>query len=496
MVFTSSSQILVTFIIVLFTFLHHFFSKTILICFFFSQEIEQTVPTTTTPVAEPPLQDPPTLCGRFCRCLFTTIFYTQLILISSLVIFLTFRGLVFTKNPNFLPKKWYAPLLSSVALSGVLSLAWNCFFLCNKAATCNLTVFLSPMLVFSVGVVILSNGGMEPNASGLVQAVAYSLCFFGVFQLFYGFLCATPTRRRYTFRVMSIATDEQLPARTRVIAVLSVFLSVFFAAFLVAGIGGASATGTRLDTLFISLIFIGFAWNVQVLKNVQVTAVSKAVYVYFKRLENMNACDALRVTLRSQLGSVCIGSTILPVYVPVRMLCRACSDYENRTKDCGCIVNDMVLYCNRWGFVHVGAYNKGFVQASRDTWMGFRRTAGLEELIDSDITSSICFEGALLVGAISALTSGIWGLKTHKDYFLQLTIYPFIIGYFVGRVSSAWLQGCVLGYYVAYSENPRSQNFDDTILQRIKDRRLEAAIARAAAELPARLREEEEISYM
>ncbi|CAN8255970.1 unnamed protein product [Cochlearia groenlandica] len=446
-------------------------------------EIEQTVPTTTTPVAEPPLQDPPTLCGRFCRCLFTTIFYTQLILISSLVIFLTFRGLVFTKNPNFLPKKWYAPLLTSVALSGVLSLAWNCFFLCNKATTIKATLILTPILIVSVGVVIVLNGAMRPKAPTVVRVGVSLLMFFGFFQAVYSINCANSTRREFTFRMMSIATGE-LPARTRLIAVVSVFLSVFFAAFLVAGIGGATATATRHGTLFISLIFTGFAWNMQVLKNVQVTAVSKAVYVHFKRLEVMNACDALGVTLRSQLGSICIGSTIVPVFVPIRRLFRAGSESDQimyeKDKGRGCIANRMILCGNRCGFVHVGAYNKGFVQASRDTWLRFRRTAGLEALVDSDITSSICFQSAILVGAISALTSGIWGINSHKDYFFQLTIYPFIIGYFVGRVSSAYLQGCVLGYYVAYSEDPHSHNFDDTIPQRIQQQAIEEANRRAA----------------
>ncbi|CAN6864390.1 unnamed protein product, partial [Brassica oleracea] len=95
--------------------------------------------TVASPTAAAQQQQPQTLTGRFFRCLFAAIFYSQLILISALVIFLTLRGLLFTKSPNFHPKKWYTPLLSSVALSGLLSLSWQCLFLCNIAATAKAT---------------------------------------------------------------------------------------------------------------------------------------------------------------------------------------------------------------------------------------------------------------------------------------------------------------------------------------------------------------------
>lgn len=39
---------------------------------------------------------------------------------------------------------------------------------------------------------------------------------------------------------------------------------------------------------------------------------------------------------------------------------------------------------------------------------------------------------------------------------------------FQGRVALAWLQACVLAYYVAYSEDPQNMRFDGTIPQRIQ----------------------------
>lgn len=106
--------------------------------------------------------------------------------------------------------------------------------------------------------------------------------------------------------------------------------------------------------------------------------------------------------------------------------------YASR-RTCNWIVNSLILCGNRWGFVQVGVYNKSFVQASSDTWMMFKRVVGLEELIDSDLTSSICFLIAIAIGAISALTVGIWVFLIEKGYLLELTLYAFIIGYFLVR---------------------------------------------------------------
>ncbi|EOA20578.1 hypothetical protein CARUB_v10000889mg [Capsella rubella] len=398
-------------------------------------------------------------------------------------------GLVFTKSPNFHPKKWYTPLLSSVAISGVLSLAWNCFFVCNIRATVKATLWFTPILTISVGLFIILYG------KSVVLVLGVPLVVFSIISALYGWLYVI-NKHAFTFRMMSISTGL-LPARTRAIAVGSVIISVFYSAFLVAGIGGATATRTRLDILFIFILVISLAWTMQVLKNVQEVAISKATYVYFRRVEFMNACDALGATLKNQLGSVCIGSTLLPLIVLFRGSIRCtnlqdgCDDDQDiytSTRGCYWIANHIILRGNRYGFVHVGAYNKGFVQASSDTWKTFRTVAGFEQLIDFDITSSICFYSAMGIGAISALTAGIWELLIQKDHFFELTIYAFIIGYFVGRVSSAWLQACVMGYYVAYSEDPQSDIFDNTIPQRIERQNIE----KAKRESENRVREDED----
>ncbi|KAL6223471.1 hypothetical protein ACLB2K_006858 [Fragaria x ananassa] len=113
------------------------------------------------------------------------------------------------------------------------------------------------------------------------------------------------------------------------------------------------------------------------------------------------------------------------------------------------LASTLVMYGNRWGFVHVGVFNKGFVQASAGTWEMFKNIE-LQEIIDLDLTSSFCFLSGVAGGAICSLVSGTWTLSVHKSYATEVSLYAFLIGYFM-------------------PENPNSTQFDSTIPLRIEE---------------------------
>ncbi|KAG2273170.1 hypothetical protein Bca52824_067725 [Brassica carinata] len=415
----------------------------------------------------PPPTTQQTITGKLFRNLFKGLLFSQLTLTSLLVIVLTIRGLILASSHHFHPKKWYPPLLASVAVSGVASLAWQCIFIYNPPRAVRATFWLSPILTCSVGILLVLIGTAVDAGVGAVFVL------FAITQSLYG--CWITTRLEYTDKILSLSTAFP-PARTREVTTLSIFISVVYSGFLVTGIGGATSTRTNLDLLFISVILIGLAWTMQVLKNAQQVAISRARYVNFAHGEDMDAWSALLVTVKHLTGSICIGSTLVPITVLIRGSIRSVNLMSGSSDevmysgaDCfSTLANKMVTCGNRWGFVHVGTYDKGFVEASSDTWKKFRSHNGLEKVIDSDLTSSLCFLSAVSVGAVSSLTAGIWVLLVHKDYAFEVTLYAFIIGYFVGRVGLAWLQACVLAYYVAYSEDPQNIRFDGTIPQRIQ----------------------------
>ena len=380
----------------------------------------------------PPPTTQQTITGKLFRNLFKGLLFSQLTLTSLLVIVLTIRGLILASSHHFHPKKWYPPLLASVSASGVASLAWQCIFIYNPSRAVRATFWLSPILTCSVGILLVLIGSAVDAGVGAVFVL------FAVTQSLYG--CWITPRLEYADKILSLSTAFP-PPRTREVVGLSIVVSVVYSGFLVTGIGGATSTRTSLDLLFISVILIGLAWTMQVLKNAQQVAVSRARYVNFAHGEDMDAWSALHVTVKHLIGSICIGSTLVPIIVLIRGSIRSVNLMSGSSDevmysgaDCFSTLANKVVTCgNRWGFVHVGTYDKGFVEASSDTWKKFRSINGLEEVIDSDLTSSLCFLGAVSVGAVSSLTAGIWMLLIHKNYALEVTLYAYIIGYFVVR---------------------------------------------------------------
>ncbi|KAL1531091.1 Plasma-membrane choline transporter family protein [Salvia divinorum] len=170
------------------------------------------------------------------------------------------------------------------------------------------------------------------------------------------------------------------------------------------------------------------------------------------------------------MGNICFGSILIPVLGVIRGSARAVSLASGDVDEfmfscancCSGVASRIVAYGNRWGFVHVGVYNKRIVQASMDTWEMFK-TAGMEKLIDSDLTSSFCFLSGVAAGSVCALLGGTWAIVIHMNYATEVCIYAFLTGYLTNRVAMAWVQASIMAYYVAYAENPQSQQFGNAI---------------------------------
>ena len=72
--------------------------------------------------------------------------------------------------------------------------------------------------------------------------------------------------------------------------------------------------------------------------------------------------------------------------------------------------------------------------ASRDVWSLFV-LRGIANLVDSDLTGSFCFLSSVTTGALASLIAGSWALagmyKDQKKLALPVTIYAFLIGYYM-----------------------------------------------------------------
>ncbi|CAL5356823.1 unnamed protein product [Camellia sinensis] len=406
--------------------------------------------------------------GLFFRKLFRNLFYIHFFLITILVIVLTIRGLISAAtNHHFRPLEWFPPLLASTACAGIFSFAWQSFTLCNPSRTLKAAFWLGPLLTCAVGIFLVSIGSsrsLAPAVIALVSSIVLSL-----------YSCWVSPQFDHTIKVLSISTAFP-PPRTTVLVVLTIISCTLYLSFMVAGIGGATATGTVFDSIFILVLLLSLAWTMQVIKYTLQVTISRVKYMNFASGTELDINVAFRDTLKHSLGSICVGSALVPILGLIQGSARALSLISGDTDEflfscANCysgVGSRLITYANRWGFVYAGAYNMGFVQASIDTWEMFRR-GGLEQVIDSDLTSSFCFLSGMASGAVFALLGGPWCLVVHKGYAAEISIYAYLIGYFMCRVAMAWPQACVSAYLVAYAENPQHPRFDSTIPVRIQE---------------------------
>ncbi|KAJ6877401.1 protein PNS1-like isoform X2 [Populus alba x Populus x berolinensis] len=407
------------------------------------------------------------VAGMLVLRLFRVLFFLHMVLIAILVISLTIRGLLSAHSHHFHPKKWYPPLLTATGCAGIVAFTWQWFTLCNPSRALRTAFWLSPLLTCAVGVLFVligSAAGLTIGVIAIVLALILSL-----------YACWVNPRFDYATKVLSIAAASP-PAKTTTVVNLSIITGTVYSCFLVSGIGGATAVGTVMDTLFILAILASLTWSTQVIRNTLQVTIARVKYLQFAYGVEMDLRIALRDTFKYSMGSVCISSVLVPIITVVHGSARAISLIVGGTDEflfscANCyaaVAATLVSYGNRWGLVQVGVYNKGFVQASMDTWEMMKRV-GLEPIIDRDLTGSFCFLSGMAGGAICTLAGGAWTFAVHKSYATEVSIYAFLIGYFMCRIEMAWLQSCVSAYYIAYTENPQNTRLDPAILFRLEE---------------------------
>ncbi|MED6170921.1 hypothetical protein PIB30_035792 [Stylosanthes scabra] len=403
---------------------------------------------------------------KMVRQLFQVLFYLHLLLTAGMVIFITVYGLTSDSGKNhFHPFMWYPPILASTACGGIISFMWQWITFKNPREALKAVFWLSPLLTCLMSAIFVYIGTALSLAVGTVSFVS------AVAQSLYG--CWVSPRFEYATNILSVSTAFP-PAKTKVLTLSSILIGILYGCFLVFGIGGAKALQDKMKLafLFILVIILSLCWTMQFLKNVIQVTISRVTYQQIVGV-NIDTHVAISDIIKHFAGSIAIGSILVPFITLFRSFARSMfliGKHEIMFSCVGCYMgmsSVLVNIGNRWGFVHVGLYNKGFVQASSDTWEMFTRV-GMLPLIDSDLTGTLCFLSGVAVGAICSMLSGIWSLVLHHSYALEVSIYAFLIGYFMCRLAMGWVQACVAAYYVAYAENPESTQMDSTIPVRLE----------------------------
>ncbi|KAJ4763017.1 Plasma-membrane choline transporter family protein [Rhynchospora pubera] len=226
--------------------------------------------------------------------------------------------------------------------------------------------------------------------------------------------------------------------------------------------------------LTIIYLVLSLAWTAEVMRNVTNLTVSRVIALYYLRGMQCNTQFSFQRAISLNLGSACLGSLFLPSIEALRILARGLNLLEGEDEFmfscahcCLHVMESIFNYGNSWAFVHIAAYGKSFVAASISTWRQFQQQE-MEELVDSDITSSVCFLTGVSSGALCVILSASMTFATYKHYTATVSLIAFFVGYLMTRIGMALPQACIACYYVCYAENPGSRLFDSTIPHRLE----------------------------
>ncbi|XP_031476917.1 uncharacterized protein LOC116248322 [Nymphaea colorata] len=299
----------------------------------------------------------------------------------------------------------------------------------------------------------------------------FVLLFFSICQALYA--CWVNPRIEYAMRILrkAMETSSKFPQLSRPC------YSILFIALVWACLWGLTVVGA-LSFYFPPLTIIGLilslAWTMEVLRNIVVITVSRVISLFYLRGMQASVQFSFHRAITMTLGTACLGSLCVPTIEALRIIARALNLLEGEDEFmfscahcCYRVMEVIFRYGNNWAFVWVATYGRGFVSASRSCYELFQRN-GMEPLLDSDITSSLCFLSGVSTGSLCVIICGSWTFSIRRDFTVTVSLISFFIGYLMTRISLALPQACVSAYYVCYAENPQSRFFDQTIPERME----------------------------
>ncbi|CAN6304160.1 unnamed protein product, partial [Urochloa humidicola] len=418
-------------------------------------------------------------CSGFTGSVTKFLFILHLLVFIALTIFLGVQASSH-QNPSYKPFSNFIPLVSSVIVSTIAACFWVILAVTNPTKAIKTSLWAAPVFALACDVVILlvANGA----ALGIGVLVVVFVIGAGLYSCW-----ASGPRLRHASEVLSTSViGAHLPPSTCCLVMFVLLATFGYMAFWTVAISCiAAAEGHFMNyrMAYVAVLLVSMAWTMQVLRYVVYVAVAKLAHarlVYGIRMPG-GAVEVFCGTIFGPIfGDICMGAMAVPVNSAVRGLARAMKTATGGNDEflfsgqgcCFSVSEKMLGRANRWGFVHVGARGKAFCVASRDVWSLFV-LRGIANLVDSDLTGSFCFLSSVTAGALASLVAGSWALaavdKDQKKLALPVSIYAFLIGYYMCRMMIAWPQACVAAYHVAYAENPQNPQLGTLIPEHLHE---------------------------
>ncbi|MBA0731145.1 hypothetical protein Golax_025735, partial [Gossypium laxum] len=308
-------------------------------------------------------------------------------------------------------------------------------------------------------------------------AVISVLCFWCE-QFFWGVAFATGAalqflyviavidRLPFTMLVLQKAVKLvwSLPEVTRVayafMAVMLLWMGIwsFGAAGVVASSRGDLGRWWLLVVLSVSLF-----WTGAVLCNTVHVIVSGLVFLVLlhggRNASSMppnSLMKSLRYAVTTSFGSICYGSLFTAAIRTLRgfrskignnecLLC--CVDFLFQ------LVETLVRFFNKYAYVQIAVYGKGFNRSARDAWELFQST-GVEALVAYDCSGAVLLMGTILGGLITGTCAGVWTWITWRDRVIMVGSTAMLMGMVLVGLAMVVVESAVTSIYICYAEDP------------------------------------------
>jgi hypothetical protein len=117
------------------------------------------------------------------------------------------------------------------------------------------------------------------------------------------------------------------------------------------------------------------------------------------------------------------------------------------------LVETLVRFFNKYAYVQVAVYGKGFNHSARDAWELFQST-GIEALIAYDCSGAVLLMGTILGGLITGTCVGIWTWFKRSDRVMMVSSTATLMGMILVGLTLVVVESAVTSIYICYAEDP------------------------------------------
>jgi len=230
------------------------------------------------------------------------------------------------------------------------------------------------------------------------------------------------------------------------------------------------------------VLLISFFWGCEVIKNVGHTTTAGVVGTWWlvQNPADSPTWGALKRSLTTSFGSICLGSLIVAILKALRAIIRAAQqrarESGNLAASCMLCLLDCILSCiesiveyfNHYAYTFVAIYGLDFISAGKLVYQLFSEK-GFTMLINDDLTGIALVLGMLFCGLGGAIAGYFIGYSLYKDVAILSLFFGLLISMFIACLVFSVVSSAISTTFVVWASDPATmQDVRKAEFQQIK----------------------------